>query len=95
MSQLAPAYDLAVLRERADVIGTLAGILSELDGDAPPGPLALPLLQGAEAQARLLANAPAFRDGVAADDLPAMGTLLQTECRRLLHALLAQEEARA
>lgn len=94
VSDVGANLDLAKLRQRPDLIGTLAGLLCDLEAPALPEDRR-PFLRGAEEQVWRVANNVAYRDGVPQDDLPAPETLVKAECRRLLDALLRQEEGRA
>jgi len=86
-------HDLSDLRQRPDIIGTLAGILCDLE-EPELSDECRRLLRGAEEQMRRVTNNIAYRDGVPQDELPAPDALVKAECRRLLDALLRQEEGR-
>ncbi|MHB9108999.1 MAG: metallophosphoesterase family protein [Armatimonadota bacterium] len=94
LSGVGPNLDLGELRRRPDIIGTLAGLLSDLEAPGVPEDRRS-FLRGAEEQARRVTGNAAYRDGVPQDGLPAPEVLVQAECRRLLDALLRQEEGRA
>jgi len=93
ISGVGPSYNLADLQQRPDIIGTLAGMLCDLE-DAGTSSARRSLLRGAEEQMQRVTNNVAYREGVSRDELPAPDVLLKSECRRLLDALLRQEEGR-
>jgi len=86
-----PDYDLTDLRQRPDIIGKLAGMLCDLE-DIGNDDARRHLLRGTEEQMERVTGNAAYRDGVPRDDLPAPEMLLKAECRRLLDALLRQQE---
>jgi len=92
-SSIGPAYDLPTLRVRGDAIGALAGVLDDLERGVRHDGITT-LLQGAEEIARRVSAAPAHRGLGPLDGAPEAVTLLRAEGRRLLDALLAQEEER-
>lgn len=94
VSGVGSSLDLEELRRRPDIIGTLAGLLSDFEEMALCDERR-PFLRGAEEQVRRVTGNAAYRDGVPQDELPAPEVLVKAECRRLLDALLRQEEGRA
>jgi len=94
VSEVGSSFDLGELRRRPDIIGTLAGLLNDFE-EADLRDARRPFLRGAEEQVRRVTGNAAYRDGMPQDGLPAPEVLVRAECRRLLDALLRQEERRA
>jgi len=92
LTGVGPDYDLSRLRQQPDIIGTLSGMLCDLEGEET-SEACRRLLRGAEEQKRRVTGNAAYRDGVPQDGLPAPAVLLAAECRRLLDVLLRQQEA--
>ncbi len=93
MSQVTLACDLAALRRRKDVIGTLAGMLLDFQ-QTESCAFSENMLRKVEELASKVENAPPYLHCLKAEDYPVMESLLQHECRRLLNTLLLQEEGR-